>query len=138
MSIQSMQSTTTGFAQGSGIAIGQSPLPRPVVQSDIPKVKAPATQPASPDLLKNAVDEANVVLSQTRPDIKFVIDSESNKVVIKLIEPDSGEVINQYPTEQAVAISNAIAQTQAQIAERHAAYKSGNESLLGLFIKHRT
>lgn len=138
MTILNTQSATAGFTQLTAMQTG-APVTqqRQAAPAALPDNVAPAA-PVTPDLLRQAVDEANQVLSQTRPDIQFVIDDESNKVVIKLIEPESGHVINQYPTEQAVAISHAITQFQTQAAERHAAYESGQARILGLFVKHKT
>ena len=88
--------------------------------------------------LQKAVDAANEIFNQVRPDIKFVIDESTKDVVVVLLEPETGDVINRYPTEQAMAISNAIVESQARIAERQEAFQSTNKQLLGLFVQQET
>lgn len=139
MSVQSTNVIAGGGAQPSGFVPTPLGSPRQTVSPAV-KLPAPAAvKPATtPEQLKQAVAEANEVFRQVQSDVQFVVDDESNKVVIKLVEPGSGEVINQYPTEQAVAISKAIAQTQSNIAEKHAAFKSADSGLTGLIVKHKT
>jgi flagellar protein FlaG len=140
MSIQNAKLIADGITPSSGFVASKTALPQtPSAEVDLPKIEVKSlAQSASPALLQHAVDEANKVFSQIHSDVKFVIDSESKKVVIKLIEPSSGEVINQYPSDQAVAISNAISQAQLQAAERQVAFKSSNANLLGMFVKQKS
>ncbi len=136
MSIQSMNTLTGGAVQPGGYVPAPSTTSRhgPAVEVQPVEVKEVAT----PDQLQKAVDDANEVFRQINSDVQFVVDKESNKVVIKLVEPGSGEVINQYPTEQALAISKAIAQMQSDIVERHAAFKAAGSGLAGLMLKQKT
>lgn len=140
MSIQSTNLIAGGTNPSSSFVAIQPAAPRqiPSVKIDSPKIESKSEQVETPDLLQNAVDEANKMFSQLHSDVQFVLDKDSNKVVIKLIEPSTGEVLNQYPTEHALAISNAIAQMQQQTAERYAAFKSSNPALLGLFVKQKS
>lgn len=115
----------------------------PLVDQSLPR-QAIVSQPAqvvesaaSSALLQNAVAEANQLLSQTRADLKLDIDSESNEVVIKIIEPDSGEILNQYPTKASLAIANAIAELQQKALDRRAAYQS-DSAMSGLIIKQKS
>jgi len=140
MSVQSTNLIANGATQSSGFVASPSAATRQVTSSDmvLAKTEVKLTGSATPEALQHAVDGANKVLQQTHSDIQFVVDSESNKVVIKLIEPSSGEVLNQYPTEQALAISNAITQVQQEAASRHAAFKSSSNGLQGLLFKQKT
>lgn len=134
-----MNSIAGGATQPSGLVPTPLGSPRQTVSPEMKTKSAPiAKAVATPEQLKKAVDAANEVFKQVQSDVQFVVDDESNKVVIKLVEPSSGEVINQYPTEQAVEISKAIAQTQTQIAEKHAAFKSADSALTGLIVKQKT
>ncbi len=139
MSISSTNLTLGGLSLSGGLVVGQSVAPRqaPVQEVNPPKTEVVTGKEISPELLQHAVEDANKLFGQMQSDVRFVVDKESNKVVIKLVEPMTGEVLNQYPTEDALAISNAITRVQQLAAERHAAYKSGNNALAGLLFNHK-
>ena len=91
----------------------------------------------SPDVLQKAIDEANEVLSHVRPDLKFVVDNEANEVVVMFVSPDTGDVVNRYPTERAIAISHEIVKSQEQRFQLDKDYQRKTDELLGLFVKQR-
>ena len=138
MSIQNIGSSTTGIINSSGFATTSAGQIRQALPAevDLPKV---AVKPASggSDLLQEAVDQANKVFTQIQSDVQFVFDKSSNKVIVKLVEQGTGVVINQYPTDHAIAISQAIAQLQQQTADLHASFKS-NSGLQGLLFKQKS
>lgn len=136
MSLQGMNAITGAVAQPGGHASAPSAISRQVLPPEIKTVEMRTEIPA--DHLQKAVDEANAMFRQIRSDVEFVVDQESKKVVIKLVEQSSGEVINQYPSEQALAISKAITQMQTNIVERHAAFKTVDMGLAGLIVKQKT
>jgi uncharacterized FlaG/YvyC family protein len=140
MSVQSTKLVAGAVGQASSFAAGLLNSPRQVTPAaiDLPKIEVKPVQNISSAFLQDAVDDANKVFKQIHSDVQFVIDSESNKVVIRLIEPSSGEVINQYPSEQVVAISNAIRESQLQATERRVTYKTSAADLLGIFVKQKS
>ena len=136
MSVQGINSIANGFGPSGSSAAGQS-----ATTGQAPSVKLPqheVKKEISSDALQKAVDEANKVLSQTRPDIHFVIEQDSNNVVVMFVEPDTGEVVNRYPTEQSLAIRDAIVKTQAEALARREFFKNSNDGLSGLILKHKT
>ena len=66
----------------------------------------------SPVQLKSAVDNLNKTLTQNNKNIQFSVDSDSKRTVVKLVDTETGDTISQYPTKQALAISQSINQTQ--------------------------
>ena len=66
----------------------------------------------SPDQLKSAVESLNKSLTQSNKNIQFSVDSDSKRTVVKLVDTETGDTISQYPTKQALAISQSISQTQ--------------------------
>ncbi|MEE9330678.1 MAG: flagellar protein FlaG [Methylophilaceae bacterium] len=121
----------------SGLVSGQPALPHQVSSVENPEIEVKKME-VTPDVLQKMIDEANQMLSYIRPDIKFVIDEGSKKVVIMLIEPDTGDVINRFPTEQALAISHAITQSHEKVAARHEAFRHAGDGVLGLLVRQRT
>lgn len=116
----------------------QPDFPRKSAVDALPTTESKIDKNLAPDVLEKAVEEANVMFSQVRPDIKFVIDESTQDVVILLVEPATGDVINRYPTEQAMAISNAMIESQARLAEQKEVFRNSNNDLLGLFVQQKT
>ncbi|MFZ5467783.1 MAG: flagellar protein FlaG [Pseudomonadota bacterium] len=58
---------------------------------------------ASVDELKKAVDDANGIIQAVRRDLNLNIDEASGRLVIKVIDRDSEEVIRQIPSEEVLA-----------------------------------
>lgn len=133
MSLQSVSAVTGSPALTSDSVTAKPALP----QVELPKIEfKTALKQDSPDL-QSAINDANNMLAYVRPDIKFVIDEATNDVVIMLVEPETGDVINRYPTEQALAISNAIVESQARAAEQHAVFENAGNGILGLFVAQK-
>ncbi len=116
----------------------QSGQPRQPAPEALPKIEFKEASVVGAEELQKAVDAANEMFRHVRPDIKFVIDESTKDIVIMLVEPETGDVINRYPTEQALAISNAIVESQARAAEQNEAFRNANEPLLGLFVEQKT
>lgn len=137
MSVQSVGLIASGTNLASGSITGQPDFTRNTAVEALPKIEFKTAQSLEPDALQKAVEEANKMFAQVRPDIKFVIDESTQDVVILLVEPITGDVINRYPTEQAMAISNAIVESQARIAERSEAFRNDSNSLVGMLVQQK-
>lgn len=138
MSVQNVNLIAGGFSLPSDFIASQPAFPRKINAEELPKTEVTTTSKLGPEALQQAVDEANKMFSQVRPDIKFVIDEGTKDVVILLVEPVTGDIINRYPTEQAMAISNAIVESQARLAEQSEAFRNNSNGLLGLFVQQKT
>jgi uncharacterized FlaG/YvyC family protein len=140
MSIQSSSFLTTGTVNSSGFVTSAPTQIRqePAVEVDLPKIEVTPPANGGVELLQEAVDQANKVFSQIHSDVQFEFDKGSNKVVVKLVEQGTGVVINQYPTDHALAISQAITQIQQQTADLHAVFKSNYSGLQGLLFKQKS
>lgn len=134
MSIESIGAVTISSGFSSDPVASPSALPRTTSSDELPKIEFKS----APDELQKAIDAANHMFEHVRPDIKFVIDEGTNDVVIMLVEPETGAVINRYPTEQALAISNAIVESQARLGEQHEVFQRADNQLLGLFVQQNT
>ena len=72
-----------------------------------PVVKEPM-QP-SPQELKAYVNKINQNLKQDHVNLDFSIDKSSKEVVVKVIDSSTGDVLTQFPSKQALAISELLA-----------------------------
>lgn len=103
------------------------------------QVQAKVSNPdVSNDVLEKAIEEANEVFKHVRPDIRFVLDDDSKEVVLMIVEPDTGDVIRRYPTDQALAISDAITKSQLQVGNSQQAFRQAGDGILGLFVEQKT
>ena len=102
---------------------GQAIQPGQVIQPDmlahraepvgpvaVPQVQS-APQPSA-EALNNAVATINNVMQHANLDLKFSVDTDSNRTVVKMVDTSTGELIRQFPSESALAISQGIEQFQ--------------------------
>lgn len=73
---------------------------KPKVRKD--EMEEPSTFQASADRSKidQAATRVNEVLSLADPQLKIRVDDETERVVVKVVEQESGEVIRQIPPEE--------------------------------------
>lgn len=87
----------------------------PTAPAEPPKTAVkPATQQPSATELQSSVDNINKALKQADKNLVFSIDQESNRTVIKVVDAETGDVIREIPSKEALAISQAIEQIQQQ------------------------
>ena len=67
-----------------------------------------------------AVDAINAHLQHVSRNLKFSVDQESGRVVVKVVDGETDAVIRQMPSEEALAISQALDKLQGLIIERKA------------------
>ena len=68
-------------------------------------------QPSS-EQVRDAVKEMNRAMQQSNRALEFSVDEESNRLVVKLKDGETGEVIRQFPSDETLAISRYIADVQ--------------------------
>lgn len=72
-----------------------------------PAESVAAPQPSAAQL-KNVVEAINKTLQQANKNLEFTVDSETKNPVVKLVDSETGDVIRQFPTEEALSIARAI------------------------------
>ena len=63
------------------------------------------------DQLKTAVSDIEKFLNASRRNLQFSTDEESGRLVVKVIASDTGELIRQLPSEEALRIARALDDT---------------------------
>ena len=99
-----------------GIKLGVSyPSIKPVEQGTVrPAVTSgkdvTAVDKPVPDTekVKSAVKEIERFLASTRRDLEFSTDEESGRIVVKVIVSETGELIRQIPSEEALRIAHSL------------------------------
>jgi len=92
----------------------QDRIIQPVPTQGTPAVAAalPAVQTPSPEQLKQAVNTINQVLRQASRNLEFSVDSETKRVVVKVMDTETGQLIRQIPSEETLTISRVIGEFQ--------------------------
>ena len=98
------------------ITSGASPIvlpptvgPKPAAEAVMPKV---AVDPVSPTEVKKATETINRFMSSADRNLTFSLDDDSGKVVVKVVDMTTKEVIRQFPSEEAIAISKSLDKLQ--------------------------
>lgn len=76
--------------------------------------------PPSAQALSKAVDSINEAMKNLSNRIEFTIDDDSKRQVVKVIDPDTREVIRQMPSEEALAIAKALDRLQGLLIKQQA------------------
>ena len=82
----------------------ESGTPLPVEGKNPPTATATAPDPA-PSNVVDVVDRLNQAMQSLRHDILFSIDEQSGETVIQVKNQETGEVIRQMPSEEALALA---------------------------------
>ena len=82
-------------------------------------VKSSASVP-SVDQVKQAVEDINKSMKSLSQGLEFSIDTDSKRTVVKVIDPQTREVIRQMPSEQALDIAKALDQVLGKLIKEKA------------------
>ncbi len=75
----------------------------------LPQDKA-AEQPSSPAQLDQSIKKINESLKANGQGLEFTLDDDNGKVIVKVIDQGTKEVIRQMPSEEALEIAKAMDQ----------------------------
>ncbi|AUF95589.1 flagellar biosynthesis protein FlaG [Pseudomonas sp. 02C 26] len=70
--------------------------------------------------VRSAVAEIEKFLSNGRRNLEFSTDEESGKVVVKVIASETGELIRQLPSEEALRIANSLSDANSLLFDAKA------------------
>ncbi|WP_194788010.1 flagellar protein FlaG [Pseudomonas sp. UFMG81] len=65
------------------------------------------------DKVKHAVAEIEKFLKETQRNLEFSTDEESGKIVVKVIASETGELIRQLPSEEALRIAHSLSDVKS-------------------------
>jgi flagellar protein FlaG len=108
---------TAGFKQPGPAALSGTIMPAPVQTTGAVQRSAPAP---SMDQVKQAVQDINKSLQSLSQGLEFSIDADSKRTVVKVIDPQTREVIRQMPSEQALDIAKALDQVLGKLIREKA------------------
>lgn len=91
------------------------PGARLAVRASMPRpASAAAAEDSAPtrERVEQARAAANAALGRTSSELTFEFDDDIAKVVVKLIDKGTGEVIRQFPSEEMLRIARALSKEQ--------------------------
>ena len=96
--------------------------PAPAVASFAPKAPAPAavtapapvaaSNPKPEEQVKEAVQKIQGVVDNLAHNLRISVDQDTGKIVVKVMDIHTDEVIRQIPTEEAISIARTLDKVQ--------------------------
>lgn len=125
MSTQPISSGGFGFVQGS------SPSQRPVTPvgtgTGTSKSTTSGTPPASTfsasdqrEALESAAKSVENFVSLSNNNLSFSVDNETDKLVVKVMDKTTNEVIRQFPSEELLQLSKSLDKLQGLLLKQSA------------------
>lgn len=62
--------------------------------------------------VRQAVQDLNQYAQSLRRDLHFSVDEESGETLVRVLDPESGEVIRQIPSEEVLSIARSLEKAQ--------------------------
>jgi flagellar protein FlaG len=75
---------------------------------------------ASAAAAKQAAARINEFLKSSAANVQFTVDAASDKVIVRVIDSETGQLIRQMPTEEMLAISRALDRLSGLLLEQKA------------------
>jgi len=119
---------TISSLSGAGTAVTPNPpeqAPRTAeaspVQVQVPAV-APSPQMAGPSLeqVQQAAKQVQQIVQAQTSNLTFSVDQGSGKTIVKLMDSETGKVIRQIPSEEMIAMSEAMDKMQGLLLKQKA------------------
>jgi len=92
-----------------------SPAQAPAAHADNPKQAPPGAAAAM-----QAARAINEFLKSSSANVEFMVDGRSSKVIVRVVDSETGQVIRQMPSEEMLAISQALDRMTGLLLEQKA------------------
>jgi flagellar protein FlaG len=106
-----------GAYRGNGVTARQLPDATPpqveARQGDAQKVSAPSE-------IQAMVSSANEIMKSMSVGIEFSFDSDTDKMIVKVIDSETRSILKQFPSEEMIALSKALEKMQAALVKQTA------------------
>ncbi len=70
------------------------------------------SEPVSDEQIQQAVDKIQGFTDNVAKNLKFSIDEDTGKTIVKLLDSQTQEVIRQFPSEEAISIARTLDKVQ--------------------------
>ncbi|CAA2109855.1 flagellar protein FlaG [Variovorax paradoxus] len=79
-----------------------------------------AVDEATPVQVEHAVREVNAALAVREVGLRFEVDKDTDKLIVKVVDRASGEVIRQIPNEEVVRIARLMSEGNGLLVDQAA------------------
>ncbi|MDD0974560.1 flagellar protein FlaG [Pseudomonas fontis] len=102
--------------------VSERPAVKPVdaVESVKPVEKAADNGVSEAEKVKRAVKDIETFLASSRRNLEFSTDEESGRIVVKVIATETGELIRQLPSEEALKIAHSLSDVNSLLFDAKA------------------
>lgn len=83
-------------------------MPGKPVQQPSPVMTPAAVQQPDPAQLNQALQSINKALQSSSSNIEFTVDDDTERTVVKIVDQQTGDVIRQMPSAEALEIAKAL------------------------------
>lgn|ERR1035438_5819568 len=109
-----------GLASGlpAALPVGAAPGPAPDLErtakiaGTLPQGQGPSP---TPETSGAAMNQLNGHLQQAGSELKIQADKDSGRTVYKVVNPATGEIVYQYPTEEMLAMARSLQTSEKQL-----------------------
>ena len=125
MSLSQVNANGFSHATAVGVSVGGRPsvaaIQAPSAPVEMPgkAVQATASIPRA-EQVKAAVEHVNKFVQTLSNDLKFTVDEETGIQVVKVVDTKTKDVIRQFPSEEILAIAQALDKLQGLIIHQKA------------------
>lgn len=74
-----------------------------------------AVQKSPQQTLRDSLKQLNEAVQKTQPQLEFSVDEETDIHIVKLVDNDSGKVVSQFPSKQAIELAKSIDQLSGML-----------------------
>ncbi|WP_170800067.1 flagellar protein FlaG [Stutzerimonas stutzeri] len=110
-------STTLASAAADG---RRSTADKPADMQGIEKAAPTQEEPATAESLEGAVSSINDFVRTIRRDLNFDLDDSSGKMLIRVTDRTTGEVVRQIPSEEALRLAENLEQARSLLFKAEA------------------
>jgi flagellar protein FlaG len=80
----------------------------------------PSARVPSMDQLDDAIKKINETMKSLSQNVEFSVDADSNRTIVKVVEYETGQVIRQMPSPEALEIAKAMDRLQGLLIRQKA------------------
>lgn len=93
---------------------------RPVEAAELPPKMGGAEEDPARDKLEDAMSSIQEFVQSVRRNLDFQLDDSSGKVVVKVTDSESGDVIRQIPSEEALKLAESLDEVRSLLFKAEA------------------
>ena len=89
-------------------------------RQELPGSGKPVPPASDNSEIMQAVSRLNDYVQSVRRDLQFRVDESSNRVIVSVVDSESGEIIRQIPSEEVLAVASSLERAQGLIVNERA------------------